>query len=182
MSRTGRMIGIAALALVALVAYAGARFVLTASDAGYGMYAGSGSLEEARAVGALLGTYTATGENAASCAGRAYAERVYQRRLGALFQQRVAFSEVVRVVVTEGAEPGDTLVFADGAGLRLDDQTGRGAPHPAVAPDRSACCLSYRGRVPERFWVERDGARVCRFDLEGGPDLGGEPVAGASDA
>ena len=171
MHRLLRRLLVVALALV-VVGYGGLQFLRYGLDGRYRRYVNP-DLESARERGLLLGEYRAACADTTFTTATAFVARPTKKKLGyLLLGTRIVTADVATVLVDLGSAStlGIRLAFDDGAGGRIVD--GRAAPHytgPNAGdsdPNDDSCCSSHRSRVPERFWLARDGVRVCEFRLD----------------
>ena len=163
------------LLVLILVAFVGAQGLRSVLDPSFQSFTVTPTVDEARERGTLLGEYRADVLVAgAPAVAAAYADRPTRKALGPLFLTRTQTADAVRVVVRltpEADRMGLHLVFDDGAGVHLEADGSSATAPPGDATtdtsDRVTCCVAFRSRPPERFWLERDGQRLVAFTLDG---------------
>ncbi len=168
-----RVVTLAVVLVLLAAAYAGVQLARRALVPSFQSYMVTPTLDEARARGTLLGEYQAEPLAPGAPAATAYADRPTRDVLGPLLRTRPRAAQAARVVARLGPEAetaGLRLAFDDRAGVRLNAD-GSADPGPfddgtTDASDRVSCCVAFRARPPERFWLERDGERVVAFTLD----------------
>lgn len=150
---------------IALGLYASLMLIDRGFDFRYRNWGGSPSFEDAQEAGRVVATYTSscTGERRVSV-GHVFAEQLTRKELGPLLWPRHIVSDAVKVVVYADSfgRPHPQLVFDDGAGATVDQETGKASPR-AENLDETRCCSDIRLRAPDRFWLVQEGERICEF-------------------
>ena len=157
-------LGVAVLVSLAVLAYIGTMTFTSGLDSRYRTWGGSPSFESAQKAGRVVATYTSSCTDERVTVRHVFAEHLTRKELGPLLWPRLIVSDAVKVVagVDDLGRPHPRLVFDDGAGATVDQQTGKASPR-ADNLDEKRCCFDFRLRPPERFWLVRDGERICTF-------------------
>ncbi len=167
--------GLVAAGSLSVTLYLGLQLLRHTLDGRY-LYYTTVDLEKARADDLLLGQYRASCTDDEIEGASAYVVRPTTKNLGALLVgTRIVVPDAVTVLVDLPASAMDVrMTFDDGAGIYMGVDGGD-KPIRAIREDETSdvygpnvglCCASNRSRVPERFWLVRDGERLCEFTFD----------------